>query len=74
MPQSVQEQNIQALKLMERRFRDLAVVGEIGRRSKAVAIDLGFSVNQNDRFKLAPRTSTGPSIGRNSSRGNPPNL
>src|SRR5579862_1263276 len=51
MPQSVQEQNIQALKLMERRFRDLAVVSEIGPRSKAVAVNLGFSVNQDDRFK-----------------------
>ena len=42
VPQRVQEQNVQALKLMERRFRDLAVVGEIGRRSKAVAVDLAF--------------------------------
>src|SRR5260370_1565931 len=51
MPQRIKKQNIQPFQLIQRRLGNLAVIGQIRRRSKAVAINLSLSVDQDDRLK-----------------------
>ncbi len=64
VPQRIQKQNVQAFQLMQRRFWNFAVIGQIRRRAEAVSVNLGVAMNQQSTgSKRTPNTSTGPSIG-----------
>src|SRR6202041_314107 len=54
VPQGVQKKNVQTFQLMKRRLRDFAVICEIGRASKAEAIDLRVAMNQPHWFEARP--------------------
>src|ERR1700735_4210261 len=54
VPQGVQKKNVQTFQLMKRRLGNLAVIGEIGRSSKAEAIDLRLAMYQPHRFEVRP--------------------
>src|SRR5581483_11762602 len=47
--QRIQKENVEISQLLERLLRHFAEVGQIGRRSDAVAVDLGLTVNYRDR-------------------------
>src|ERR1700688_1010621 len=49
--QRVQKKNVQAFELVERRLRNFAVIRKISGRSKAVAVNLRFTVNQAHRLE-----------------------
>src|SRR5579884_3252380 len=53
MAQRVQEQNVEVFKFRERRFRYLAEVGEIRRRTKAIPDDLRISMQNGYWFELS---------------------
>src|SRR5579863_1503446 len=52
--QRIQKQDIQSPQLIQRRFRNLTVVGEVSRRTEPVAVNLSFAVNQNHRLEACP--------------------
>ena len=52
VPQCIEKQDVEPLQLMQRRFRNLAVVGQVRSRAEPVAVNLRLSVNQDDRFEL----------------------
>src|SRR5581483_5835265 len=52
--QRIQKENVEISQLLERLLRHFAEVGQIGRRSDAVAVDLGLTVNY--RARLDART------------------
>src|ERR1700688_4610152 len=56
----IQKKNVQAFQLAERCFRDFAMVGEIGRRSEAGAVNFRFSVNQPNWIEARPENIQGP--------------
>src|SRR5436190_7152813 len=51
--QRIQKENVQPLKLGQRAFRDIAVIGKASRRSEAKAVNLAVAMNQDNR--LEPR-------------------
>src|ERR1700730_42844 len=51
VPQRIQKKNVEALQLVKRRFWNLAVIGEISRASKAVAVNLRLTMNQSHRLE-----------------------
>src|SRR4029077_3019489 len=51
MPQRIQEKNVQSFQLVERRVRNLAMVGEVGGGSEAKAVNFRLAVDQPYRFE-----------------------
>src|SRR5580704_17185360 len=54
MPQSIEEKNVQAFQLSERRFWNLAKIGEVGGGAKAKSDDLRVAMHDLDRLESCP--------------------
>src|SRR5258708_6548609 len=52
--QGVQEEYVEAVKQVERRFGDLAVIGKIGRIAEEKTVDGSFSVEHRNRCDRQP--------------------
>jgi hypothetical protein len=74
VPQRIQKKNVQPFELTKRCLGNFAVIGKIRCASKAESVNLRLAMNQRTGSKRAPKNSTGPSIGRNSSSGKLPYL